>query len=163
MRWFFAFAFVIAALLPAPVVAQEAKPDLILRMASGSYYNEVKPGEDNKAFMEIENSSKQAITGIRLHADAPGGWIVVLNPDSIAYLAPGSIQTVDINIKPASSATRKEYTVTIIAESTQMTRRVMTLWMRVERTSSLWLWIGAAIGAAVITGFILIYRRFGRQ
>jgi len=86
-----------------------------------------------------------------------------LKPDNIAYLAPGAIQTIDINIKPASSATRREYTVTIIAESNQMTRRVMGIWMRVERTSSLWLWIGVAIGAAVVAGFILVYRHFGRQ
>ena len=163
MRWFFVIAFIVAILLPAPVVAQAEKPDLILRLAPGSYFNEVKPGEDHRAYMEIENSSKEAITDIRLYADAPRDWAVELNPNSIAYLAPGAIQTIDINIKPASSATRREYTVTIIAESNQMTRRVMTLWMRVERTSTLWLWIGAAIGAAVIAGFILVYRRFGRQ
>jgi len=163
MRWFFIIAFIVVSLLPAPVVAQVEKPDLILRLAPGSYFSEVHPGENHRAYMEIENSSKEAITGIKLYADAPRDWIVELKPDNIAYLAPGAIQTIDINIKPASSATRREYTVTIIAESNQVTRRVMGIWMRVERTSSLWLWIGVAIGAAVVAGFILVYRHFGRQ
>ncbi len=147
---------------PGTVLAQEEKIDLTLRLIPGDYYKTVTPGEENILYLEIHNAGNKPITNIRLSSDEPEGWVVKFKPVSVDYLGASSFQTVDVSIKPASNAAKDEYQVNIIAEANE-TRRVISTFLRVETATLLWLWVGITVAALVVAGFIIIYRRFGRQ
>ncbi len=152
----------IAVLSSSFTLAQEVGAGLNLRLVSGGFNDEVNPGEDNLFFMEIANSSSDSITNIALSADKPEGWIVEFAPDTIDVLSAGDYRTVDVNIKPPSNINKGRYTVTVIADSAGA-RRVMSIFVRVENGISDWAWVGAIVVAVVITGFVIIFRRFGRE
>jgi len=147
---------------PGTVLAQEEQIDLTLRLITGDYYKKVTPGEENILYLEIHNAGNKPITNIRLSSDEPEGWVVKFKPVSVDYLGASSFQTVDVSIKPASNAAKDEYQVNIIAEANE-TRRVISTFLRVETATPLWLWVGIAVAALVVAGFIIIYMRFGRQ
>ncbi len=144
------------------VLAQGEKIDLILRLIPGDYRKKVTPGEENIFYLEIHNAGDKPITNIRLSSDEPEGWVVTFKPASLDYLGAGSLQTVDVSIKPASDAMKDNYQINIIAEANE-TRRVISTFLRVETAVSLWLWVGITVAALAVAGFIIIYRRFGRQ
>lgn len=152
---------ILTFLLPGPAVAQDGKTDLILRLVSNDYYNPVKTGKDNILFLEIQNNGDKSLSNIRMSSNQPKDWTVEFTPSTISALSPGSIQTIDVNIKPVEGASRGEYQVTVIAEANEI-RRVQNIWVRVESTS-FWLWVGAILGAAVIAAFIIVFMRLGRQ
>jgi uncharacterized membrane protein len=152
----------LAVLLPSFILAQEVKAGLDLRLVSAGFNDEVNPGEDNLFFIEITNSSSDTITNIELSADKPKDWIVEFTPDTIDALGAGNYRTVDVNIKPPDNISKGRYTVTVIADSADA-RRVMGIFVSVERGTSVWLWVGAIIAAVVITGFVIVFRRFGRE
>lgn len=144
------------------VLAQEAKVDLFLRIFPEYYYKEVIPGEDNALFMEVRNNGDKEITNIKFDSDKPEGWVVEFKPGSINYLSAGSSQTIDINVIPGRDISRGEYNLTIIAEATE-TRTATSTMLRVKKGSSFWPWVGGGVVALVIAGFIVIFRRFGRE
>ncbi len=156
------FMGLIAILSPGYVLAQGVKTGLDLRWASGGYYDEVKPGEDNIFFLEIVNNSTDTIANIELSSNSSKGWVVEFTPETIDFINAGNYQTVDINIKPPKNTSKGRYTVTVIADSVE-TRRVMSIFVRVEKGISNWAWVGAIVVAVVITGFVIIFRRFSRQ
>jgi len=156
------FLGVIAVLSSSLTLAQEVRAGLDLRLVSGGFNDEVNPGEDNLFFMEITNSSSDTITNIELSADKPEGWIVEFAPEAIDVLSAGDYRTVDINIKPPDNINKGRYTVTVIADAADA-RRVMSIFVRVEQGISDWAWVGAIVVAVVVTGFVIIFRRFGRQ
>jgi len=160
---FLLIASLLACLVsPAVLLAQEAKVDLSLRILPEYYYKEVISGEDNALFMEVRNNGDKEITNIRFYSDKPEGWVVDFNPDNISYLSAGSSQTVDVNVIPSRDTGRGEYNLTFLAEANE-TRAATSTMLRVENGSSFWLWVGLGVAAFVIAGFVIIYRRFGRQ
>ena len=98
-------AGLINILLPQPAIAQEAKIDLILRLV-GDYNYEVNAGKDNAFYLEIRNNGNQTVTNLRLSADKPEDWVIEFRPGVINYLGAGSVQTVDVNIKPSERRPR---------------------------------------------------------
>lgn len=153
-------------LLPQPALAQERQIDLTLRLFSRGSYNEVIAGKDNSFYLEISNIGNKAIADIKLSSDKPEGWVIDFKTEKIDYLSPGSLQTIDVNIKSPENVSGGEYGVNIIAEANEI-RKVEKFWVTVKTTSvkttSLWLWVGAGVVLAAIIAFVLIYRRFGRQ
>ncbi len=163
VHWLLLVSTVVAALLwPAYAMGQTEKKDLIIRFSSGSYPYNIRVGQDNIFYLEIENTGTQDITNIRLHANVPEGWVVEMKPETVSLLAAGRVQTVDANVKPAATANKRDYQITFIAEG-DGTRGVMTTWVRVENSSSAWLWVGIGIGIIVVAGFIIVFLRIGKQ
>jgi uncharacterized membrane protein len=151
-----------AILLPCSVWAQAEKVDLTLRLVSNGYYNKITAGEEKTIYLEVGNNGKKDITNIRLYADLPEGWTVEFRPGLIDYLGPGSVQAVDVILRPVGNAAKGEYSVALIAEANE-TRRATSIFVRVESESLLWVWVGGGIAALVIAGFIFIFMRFGRE
>ncbi|MDP2729601.1 MAG: NEW3 domain-containing protein [Dehalococcoidales bacterium] len=151
---------VVVLFLPQSVRAQERQLDLIMRLVSHYYRVDVTAGRDNNFFLELNNIGNRPITGIKLSSEQPEGWIIVFNPDIIDQLNAGSIQTVDVNIKPPGSAGRGEHEINFIAEADEL-RKVEKFWITVK--SPLWLWVGIGAVLLLVIVFILIYLRFGRQ
>lgn len=102
------------------------------------------------------------ITNIRLSSIQPERWTTDFKPNTIDSLSPGNFQTLELNIKPDDKAAEGSYTVTLIADASE-TRRVLDIWLTVEATKGYWLWIGGIILLLVVAGFIIVYRRFGRE
>jgi len=147
---------------PSRILAQDDKFELTLRLLPGYYYVEITPGENKTLYLEIENSGNKAITNIRLYSDKPKEWIVDFRPESIDYLGASSHQAIDVNVIADPDTDKGEYTLTMIAEADQ-TRTITSTVLRVENAFSLWQWVGLGIGALVIAGFVILFRRFGRE
>ncbi len=161
--WLLLLVAALAVMLsPTHVLAQERKQGLSLRLTSGSYYNDVVRGEDNTFYLDVVNNNSQTITGVRFSSNNPRDWLVEFKPQSIDSISAGSYRTIDVNIKPPESASRGDYDITFIAESGEM-RAVMSIFVRVEQGTSIWLWIGIAVAVVVVAGFVIVFMRFGRQ
>jgi uncharacterized membrane protein len=154
----------LVSLLAAPLVvaAQVEKTDLSLYILPEYYYREITPGEDNTVYMEVRNNGDADVTDIVFTADAPEGWQVSFDPAMIAAMASGSSQTVDITVVPPVGEGRDNYRLTVIAEAAE-TRTVTSFTLSIEEGFSYWVWVGAGLAALVITGFIVVYRRFGHS
>jgi len=149
-------------LSPGTVLAQDEKTELTLRLMPGDYNRSVTPGEDNTLYLEVHNTGNKSITNIEFSSDGPEGWDIDFEPASIGYLGNGSQQTVNVSIRPAANTYKGRYQFNLIAEANE-TRRVTSIYLRVETFMSTWLWMGIAVAALVIGGFVIIYLRFGRQ
>jgi len=154
-------ALVTILLLSQTALAQERETDLTLRLVSHWYGIEATADEDNSFFLEVNNIGNKAITDIKLSSDKPEDWVINFRPGSIDYLGPGTLQTVGINIKPPRSLGGREHEISFIADANEI-RKVEKFRVTVKM-APLWVWIGAGGVLIVITAFILIYMRFGRQ
>jgi uncharacterized membrane protein len=150
-----------AVLWPCSMLAQPEKTDLTLNVVYDNFRS-IKAGEERTMFLEVGNTGYKDLTDIRLSAQSPEGWTVEISPDVIDELAPGSFQTVDVVLKPAEKADKGDYNIAIIAQANE-TRRVTSIYVRVESGSLFWVWVGAGVGALLIAGFVLIFLRFGRE
>ena len=148
-------------LLPQGALAQERQTDLTLRLVSNWYNIEATAGKDNNFFLEVNNIGSKAITDIKLSSVKPEGWVIDFRPGKIDYLGPGSLQTVDVNIKPPKNMGRGEPEISFIAEANEI-RKVERFRVTVK-TASMWLWVGIGGVLIVVVAFVLIYMRFGRQ
>ncbi len=151
----------IPASAPTPILAPGEIISLDLLLV-GRYDNRVTAGENATFFLEIRNSGNKTITNIRLSSIQPEGWVIDFKPSTIASLSPENFQTLELNIKPEDKAAEGGYTVTLIADASE-TRRVLDIWLTVEAPKGYWLWIGGIIVLLVVAGFIIVYRRFGRE
>ncbi len=144
-------------------VKLELELTLLLRNSQHDYYynNEATAGQDNKFFLEVRNTGTKSITNIRLSAEEPEGWIIEFKPAEISYLSSGSVETVDVNIKPVSKAIKEGYQVTFIAEANEI-RKGQSFWVTVK-PAQFWIWIWIVAGVVVVAGFVFIFLRFGRQ
>jgi len=150
-----------AVLSPCSILAQAEKTDLTLYVVYDGRRS-LTAGEERTIFLEVGNSGNRELTNIRLSADAPEGWTVEFNPPFIDNMSQGNFQTVDVLLKTADDAAEGDYNIAVIAEANQ-TRRVTSIYVRVESASLFWVWIGIGIAVLVIAGFVLIFMRFGRE
>ncbi len=151
-----------AVLSPCSTLAQAEKTGLTLNVVPDGYYNTITAGQEKTIFLEVWNNDNTELTNIRLSADFPKGWTVEFNPGMIDSLTPGSSQTVDVLLRPDKNAKEGEYNVTLIADANE-TRRVTSIFVRVESASLFWLWVGIGIAVLLIAGSVFIFMRFGRE
>ena len=156
--------FAAVILCPGYVLGQTEQKDrdLVIRFSPGSYPYNVRIGEDNLFYLEIENTGIQDITNIRLYANTPEGWVVEINPETVSLLPAGRIQTISANVQPAATASKRDYQITFVAEGDEI-QRVLTAWVRVENSEPVWLWVGFGLGVIVIAGFVFVFMRIGRK
>ena len=150
----------ITALSPRPVAAQDERFDLTLTLVPGGY--RLKPGSDNILFLEIRNTGSEPITDIRLSSVKPEGWVIDLKPDKMDDLAPGSFQTIEVNIKPPAKTAERDHDLTIVAQTNEITR-VRRTRVRVERPQGSWLWIGGIVVLVAVAGFAVIFVRLEKH
>ncbi|OGO22855.1 MAG: hypothetical protein A2Z28_06335 [Chloroflexi bacterium RBG_16_51_9] len=150
-----------AVLWPCSILAQAEKTDLTLYVVYDGYRS-LTAGEERTMFLEVGNSGNRELTNIRLSADSPEGWTIEFSPALIDSLAPGSFQTVDILMRTADDAAEGDYNIAVIGQTNE-TRRVTSIYVRVESASLFWVWVGIGIAALLIAGFVVIFMRFGRE
>ena len=152
----------ITVLSPRPVLAQAEAIDLTLTVVYGPNYSRLEAGKDNILFLEIRNTGNKPITDIRLSSVKPEGWAIDFEPAKIDSLVPGSLQTIEVNIKPAAKTAEEGYQFTIVAETNGF-RKVRNHWGRVERPKGRWLWIGGIVLLVVVAAFAVVFVRIGRR
>ena len=86
-------------------------------------------------------------------------WI--LTPSSLAYLDPGIVQTIDVNIRPPEDQGRGEHSINVIAQANEI-RKVESFFVTVSLASSL-LWVWGVVVLLIIIAFFLVYRISIRQ
>ena len=118
---------------PQPAQAQKEEPGLTLSLRDVQYnYNiEAIAGQDNRFFLEVRNTGANPITNLRLSAQQPGGWTIEIKPAEISYLSSGSLETIDVNIKPDGRATQEIYSALFIAQANEI-RKEQPFWVRVK-------------------------------
>ncbi len=142
-------AALVVMLSPAGVQAQERKEGLSLRLAAGSYYSNLRRGEDNTLYLDVVNDSAQTVTDVRLSSNSPRDWYVEFRPQSINSISANSYRTIDVIIRPPGNTNRRDYQITFIAESADM-RAVMSNFFWVDQGISIWLWIGIAVAVVIV-------------
>ncbi len=142
--------------------AQEGKGGLVLTYAPGSYNSDIVPGENETIFLELINSSNSNITNISFSFDTPRGWAVTANPQFIDDLNVGGSLTIEVNVTAPKYTERGNYSITTIADS-DAGRTALSIYLRVEKGTNIWLWIGIGIALIMIVLFVVIYRRYSRD
>jgi uncharacterized membrane protein len=158
----FLSALVLVLLAAQPALAQKSTDiTLWLRAVRNDYSYVVKPGQDNKFYLEVRNIGTERITDLELSSDVVEGWTIEFDPSEFSFLDPGGLQTVDVNICPPNNQSRGQYAINIIAEGNQI-RKVQTFYVRVSTASS-WVWVWVALVVVIVVVFYFIFRRFSRQ
>ena len=98
---------------------------------------------------------------IKLSSSKPSGWSIEFTPEEIDDLSSGSIQTIDVNIKPDAKAIAGDYEITLTADATQ-TKEDIKIRVTVE-TPTILGWVGVGIIVIVIAGVAVIFMRFSRR
>jgi hypothetical protein len=148
-------------LSPSPAAAQKEDTGLVLMFIPGANFDRLTPGTAGISYLEIRNTDDKPVSGIMLSSDHPPGWQVEFNPDLIQNLNAGGVTTVDVKITPPASADRGDYRFTAIAETDGM-RRITSIYVNVQPSNGVWLWIGLALATLLIAGFILVFVRLGK-
>ncbi len=160
--WLLVSVFSFSALLsPEGAAGQKEDSGLVLMFIPGANFDRLAPGVSSKSYLEIRNASDKVVSNIRLSSDKPAGWEVEFKPDVINQLNAGGVTTVDVNIKPPESATRGDYRFTAMAEADAI-KRITSIYVNVQPATTTWMWIGLALAALLIAGFVLVFIRMGR-
>jgi uncharacterized membrane protein len=157
-----AMAGLAALLLPSNILAQNGKDGLVLNTAPGIYNSQVIPGEGKTFYVEATNDSSKPTTNIHFTSDAPRKWSVEFKLQDIATLSPGSHQTVEMNVTAPKNTERGDYTITVIADSS-VGQRAISIYVRVDRGTNQWLWLGIVLGVVVIGAFVFVFRHFSKD
>jgi len=147
-------------IFPQSVSAQE-KAALSLMILNAGYHLDVKTGNDNHFSLEVRNVGTTTMNDIQLSSDMVGGWSIEFTPAVISSLSPGSVQIVDINIKPASNLTGKVHYIRLFATS-GIFQTVQSYEVEVK-TAPVWLWVIIAVAVIAIASFVLIFLKTGRR
>jgi uncharacterized membrane protein len=111
------------------------------------------------------NAGTAPLTGVTFYASKPSGWEVTFEPERLEEIQPLSLtlkpEKVLVKIKPASRAIPGDYTVSLIASSSQ-DREQMDLRVTVGASMG-WGWIGVGVVVVVVAGLTGIFVRLGRR
>ena len=160
--WLAPVAVVLATGLaqPHPAIAQPWT-DLNLTVLPFGYDADVKPGQDNRFFLDIRNAGTRAVGSVRLSSEHPSGWTVEFNPAEVPAIGPGNAVTVDVIVRPPRSASGGQNQITLIATAGDI-RKVQIMTVDVKM-ASYWLWVVAAVAVVIVAVFVVVYLRMGRR
>ena len=125
------------------------------------YSTSATSGKDNFYSIVIRNTGSDTLENIKFSSIKPEGWSIDFSPEQIDELSAGSLQTIDVNIKPAAKAIAGDYQITLAADTTRVTEEFK---VRVTvQTPSIWGWVGIGIILVVIAGVVFVFMRFSRR
>jgi uncharacterized membrane protein len=134
---------------------------LSLAPVTDLYSTSATSGKDNFYSIVIQNTGSDTLEDIKFSSIKPEGWSIEFSPEQIDALSAGSLQTIDVNIKPAAKAIAGDYQITLAADTSRVTESFK---VRVTvQTPTIWGWVGIGIILVVIAGVVLIFMRFSRR
>ncbi len=141
--------------------AVTARYDFVMLSATGRLNTEADAGEDNSFSIRLVNAGSAAIENVTFASNKPDGWEIAFEPDKVESVDAGTIQDVNVIIKPARKTIAGDYMVTLRANSKEVSD---TMDLRITvLTPSIWGWVGILIVLAVVAGLGVIFWRFGRR
>ena len=118
-------------------------------------------GKESTSLIHLSNSGTGTLAQVSLLADAPGGWAVQFEPESIALLEAGETVDVAVTLTPASDAIPGDYFVALHARTLQASNTII---MRVDVVqATIWRWFGLGVVIIVLAGLIGVYARLSRR
>lgn len=118
-------------------------------------------GDETPIDVIVANNGTAAVQGVKLSANAPSGWKVTFQPDSIATLAPNSRETVKALVVPAAKAIAGDYMVNVRANADGASKA--SDFRVTVRTSTLWGIVGVLVIAVALLALVAAMLRFGRR
>lgn len=128
---------------------------------TGRLNTEAKAGEENHVAIKLRNSGSADIESITFTSTKPEGWVITFNPEKVDVLEPGLAQDVDVVIEPPSKTIAGDYSITLRADSKEISDK-MELRVTVL-TPTIWGWVGIIIVLVVIAGLAILFRQLGRR
>lgn len=134
---------------------------LELSTPSGRLNQDLTAGKKGALTLELENSGSANLQGINLSAEAPSGWTVTFEPNTIEMLKSGEKKQVTAFITPSVKAIAGDYMVTInaTAAETSDSADIRTT----IHTSTLWGLVGVVIIIGVVAWVVTTFRKYGRR
>ena len=120
-------------------------------------------GTGTQQQFEITNNGTAALTNVKLTAQAPTGWKVTFDKDTIASIDPNPNvpATVVATITPSGEAVAGDYVVTVTSANDQATGNAQ-IRFTVE-TSPIWAIVGIGVIVAILAGLFYVFRTYGRR
>ena len=98
---------------------------------------------------------------VSLLADAPPGWEVVFEADSVVNLETEAIADIGLEITPPPDLVPGDYAITIRARNA-LVDESFDFRVTVSRTT-IWGWVGIGIVVVVMGGLVGLFVRLGRR
>ncbi len=143
------------------IFAQE-KDGLALSYADAGYYNDINPDQTVLVYIKAANYSDNDTKNIQFLSNAPGGWIIEFDPQSIETLNSNSYQVIEVSITAPHDLKKGNYSITVIADS-DIGRRVTGVYLYAREDSASWVWAGTVIAIAALIAFVIVFRIFSRN
>jgi uncharacterized membrane protein len=109
----------------------------------------------------ITNTGTAALTSVKLTSQAPTGWKVTFDKDTVDSIDPNGTATVTATILPAGEAVAGDYVVTVTSANDQSTANAQ-IRFTVE-TSPIWAIVGIGVIVAILAGLFYVFRTYGRR
>lgn len=145
----------------AALRAGKAKLEIVPRgigrieVRAANLYHEIRPGDSVAMEVVVRNAGSQAVTGLRLRADAPQGWEARVDPELVPELAVGAQRRVRVVLAPPRGVTVGDYEARLRTESAAGDRRVEAedKTLRVHVTSAV-NWVGTGLLGILLVGIV---------
>lgn len=136
-------------------------PELGLSGPGGRLSGEATAGQSTTVPFTVTNSGSAPATNVKLSANAPTGWTVAFDPDSLPGVDPNGSQDVNVRITPSDQAIAGDYVVTLRASGDGVSQSAD---FRVTvNTSTIWGIVGIIVIAVAVIVIVLAVLRYGRR
>ena len=143
------------------VVTIIGRGDLNVATGSGQLNVDANAGDSTPVVFRVGNTGTADLTGVTLSAQAPQGWEVRFDPETVEALPALEIVDVQVEVVPAGDALPGDYLVTLQARNPQ---DLASLDLRVTVSqSTIWGWVGVAIVLIVLASLGVLFTRLGRR
>lgn len=136
-------------------------PDLLLTTPNRRLNLDAVAGQATSATIRLVNVGTALQPSVDLLADAPPGWEVAFEADSVVNLETDAIADIGLVITPPPDLVPGDYAVTIRARN-PLVDESFDFRVTVSRTT-IWGWVGIGIVVVVIGGLVGLFVRLGRR
>ncbi|HUV56299.1 MAG TPA: NEW3 domain-containing protein [Dehalococcoidales bacterium] len=138
-----------------------ARYEFAMRTPTSQLNTEATAGKDNNLTVLLVNSGSDPVENLSLTSIKPEGWDITYEPEKVDSLAPGATQELDVVIKPPKETIAGDWSVTLQANSEDVSDK---LDLRITvLTPTIWGWVGILIVVLVIAGVGVVFWRLGRR
>jgi uncharacterized membrane protein len=123
-------------------------------------------GSGTQQQFTITNTGTAELTDVKLTEQAPTGWDVTFDKDTIASIAPQTTASIVATIKPSGEAVAGDYVVTVSAANDKVTASAQGTSAQIRftvETSPIWAIVGIGVIALILAGLFYVFRTYGRR
>ena len=143
------------------LVTIRGRGEVFLGTDTGLLNLDATAGEEASTKLRLTNFGTGNLAGIGLLADAPSGWVINFEVDSVADLPVNNQIDITTTVLPAADAIPGDYLVTLRANHPD-TNASLELRVTVAQ-STIWGWLGIVLVVLVIVILGALFVRLGRR